>query len=366
MRVLILPGDRGGCGLYRMLMPGRAVAAAFPDVEVYVADGINGQSSRDAYGRVTIHSIPEIPVDLVVMQRPLNDDLSAAIPLIQAQGIAVVVELDDDFKAVSRRNAAAVHVNPATSPRSNWDHLQRACDIADLVTVSTPRLTRYAAAHGRVRVVRNYVPAALAEARPQTSHDGPLRLGWTGTVATHPDDLKAPRGAVQQVLSNAGAVLSVIGDGKGVQQEFGLDSPPHYVSGWVDLEAYPQTVIDSIDVGMVPLEMSAFNEAKSYLKGLEFSALGIPWVASPTSEYRALASHKIGLLAERPRDWSRHLSRLLHSADMRAEMGARGREVVAAHYTIEQHAHEWYDAWTQAMANRDARYSPRRIHAAVG
>ena len=37
--------------------------------------------------------------------------------------------------------------------------------------------------------------------------------------------------------------------------------------------------IDNITVGMVPLALTPFNQAKSYIKGLEFAARGVPFVA---------------------------------------------------------------------------------------
>ena len=58
--------------------------------------------------------------------------------------------------------------------------------------------------------------------------------------------------------------------------------------------------VAELGVGLVPLLDSAFNRAKSWLKGLEYAALGVPFVASPTPEYVKLAGLGAGLLADDP------------------------------------------------------------------
>ena len=360
MRVLMLPGDKGGCGLYRMVMPGRSVAKAYPGDEVFAADGINGRASRDRWGRVTVHTIPPIDADVVVFQRPLNDDLAACIPLVQAQGVAVVVEFDDDFRNADPRNVAASKVHPATSPASNYEILERAASLADMVTVSTPSLLRYAR-HGRAKVVRNYVPESLLTV--PHAEGKPLRVGWTGTIATHPDDLTVTRLNVASALEYTGAHMAVVGDGQGVFEQLGMSHEPVCISGWVDMQKYPETIAANIDIGIVPLAKTLFNEAKSYLKGLEFAAIGIPFIATPTQEYRILADAGAGLLAHKTRDWHKLLHSLISNDDFRAEESARGKQVVQDHFTIEQHVHEWHDAWEQAMVNRAM---ARRTHASVG
>ena len=98
-----------------------------------------------------------------------------------------------------------------------------------------------------------------------------------------------------------------------------------------------------------------FNVAKSNLKGLELAALGKPFVASPVAQYGVLARAGVGVLASGRKDWVRHLTMMVRSPDYRNELAAAGRQVIADQFTIEAHAHEWYEAWQQALVNRDTR-----------
>jgi hypothetical protein len=92
--------------------------------------------------------------------------------------------------------------------------------------------------------------------------------------------------------------------------------------------------------------LSPFNQSKSYLKGLEYAALGLPFIASPTQEYLRLSEHA-GLIATHKHDWQRHLKRLLTSESLRDEERLRGLAFARTN-TYENHAQEWWDAWTSA------------------
>jgi hypothetical protein len=67
---------------------------------------------------------------------------------------------------------------------------------------------------------------------------------------------------------------------------------------WFDLPDITAT----FDIGLVPLAKNRLNEGKSHLKGMEYNACGIPYVASPSESYRWFTDGN-GLLANSPREW---------------------------------------------------------------
>lgn len=346
MRVAVFPADLGGCGYYRVIWPAEALIAEGADVMLVRPDDDDDRQIQAAWidadgGRRRLVDVVTPDADVVVLQRPLTDTLAEAIPMLQARGVRVVVEIDDDFDAISPRNVSWKVLHPRTSPRRNWLHLRRACELADLVVVSTPALAARYGRHGRVVVVENCVPERYLGISG-TPHDG-VFVGWSGSIMTHPDDLQVTGGGVGRAVARTGARFAVIGTGKGVQSTLGLPEPP-LACGWVPIEDYP-TALAQLDVGVVPLELSAFNEAKSWLKGLELSAVGVPFVASPTGPYRALVERGAGAIAERPREWEGLVKRLVGDAGWRAELAERGREV-AAGLTVEANCGRWWDAWT--------------------
>jgi hypothetical protein len=363
LRVNIYAADQGGCGHSRLIWPAEVLMdVGGYDVHLRAESDFTANVSDRADGGLTVHSMRTLPdADVVVLQRPLQESLADVIPHLQAAGIAAVVEIDDDFRTVSRRNVAWESVQPGRSLGRNYLHLERACAVADHVTVSTPALARRYGGHGRVTVLRNCVPRWMLTreaVRPVGAGDR-LLVGWSGSTATHPDDLQVTRGAVARALRPHVDTwgFHFIGVDRGkyeVARLLDIDGAgvPYGQTGWADLASGGYaSVMGGVDIGIVPLELTAFNQSKSFLKGLEWAALGVPFIASPTDEYRLLTRLGAGALAERPRDWQVGLERLIKSSDARAEAAARGR-AVAERMTYEEHAPLWYNAWLSAAAHR--------------
>jgi len=263
-----------------------------------------------------------------------------------------VVEIDDDFETVSPRNVAWPAVQPHLSPGRNREHLRRACELADWVVVSTPALRERYGRHGRCTVVPNFVPERYLSIEREPRDDGSLFVGWTGSVATHPDDLQVTGGGVARAVRKVpGAQVAVVGTGKDVRRNLGLNEDP-LACGWREIEDYPDAVAQ-FDVGIVPLELSRFNEAKSWLKMMEMAALGVPCIGSPTAENLRMNAEGIGALASSPRDWERLVLAALRHGAVRHDIAVGGREVMRR-FTIEGNAERFWDAWTAPLNTRAA------------
>ena len=363
--VRVFNADLGGCGHYRLIWPAQAAAAAGGNV--HIGGPLREVRQKRVVGRRIIDEriAVETDADVVVYQRLVSRDVVDTIPHLQAAGVAVVVDIDDDLDALPKGHPYRAATSPARPLRRHADGyvddpdaknrlwLREACRQADLVTVSTPALAQRYARHGRVAVLPNCIPTSYLAVTPPP-HDG-VRVGWTGSVATHVDDLRVCGGGIREALRASGASMWVVGTGVGVAAQLRLTTEPQ-ATGWVDLADYP-AVYAGLDVALVPLQPNAFNEAKSWLKGLEAAALGVPFVASPTGPYRALVDEGAGTLATSPDEWARLVTLLALEADERADLAGRGREV-AARWTFDRHADRWLSAWHEALANRRRRKVP--------
>lgn len=353
-KVYVYPGDAWGCGHYRLVWPGESAHGHGVDVTVTpVAERNQLNIEVDPRtGRVRRERFPA-DADVVVMQRPTNMFLRQVIPMLQARGVAVVVDMDDDLGCIHPSNPAFAGLQPTSMERGrrktnlhSWHNARDACREADLVTVTTPALAQRYGSHGRVRILPNMVPAWYLD----VPHEDSDVIGWGGVVGTHPDDLQAVGPAIA-TLARSGARFLHVGDGGGVARALGLPAEPE-CTGPMPLPEWPRALA-AFGVGIAPLADTRFNRAKSRLKALEYAAVGVPWVGSDLPDYRALHELGCGMIAARPKVWAGCLRRLLAEPGLRAELSAAGREVAAAN-TYEANAWRWAEAWADAAADRPA------------
>lgn len=294
-------------------------------------------------GGETLSSV-QVPADcdVLVIQRPAHPLQPQMVDLMRANGIAVVVDMDDDMSSIHPGNAAFHVYRPRSGSPFSWKWAAESCKRATLVTTSTRELQKVYAKHGRGQVIDNYVPGAYLDfPSPETG-----RFGWAGTLKSHPNDPEVAAFAVQK-LTAAGYEFVVVGDGQGVKGAMRLAREP-LATGTVELIRWAATIAENMDVGLVPLARTAFNTAKSRLKGIESMAVGVPWVASPRAEYRRLEKEsRGGLLADTPKEWFSQVKRLMDDHVLRKELVQAGREYMI-NQTYEKNSWRWLEAWERA------------------
>lgn len=347
------PADQSGCGFYRIIEPARVVADQSPlEVQVVSNDGDERALEVTLQGRLgqeRVIKVADPGCDVVILQRPAHRHLVEVIPLLQAHGVTVIAEFDDDFNTIDPRNVAWAAYEPTRSPQSNKVWAARAAELADLVTVSTDALARRYGAHGRVVVLPNYVPQSYLELDIGTRWWKGTTIGWAGNPDTHPGDLEVLGMALPELLSRRGdawfhtigtrRTLDVLGLASGMQAT---------AEDWTTLARYPERIAH-FDIGLAPLEDTAFNRAKSWLKPLEYAAVGVPCIASPLAEYKKLGiSEFVYTTAKNQRVWRQAMERLLDDPDLRGR-GEAARDAVKG-FTYEAHAYRWVEAWTNAIA----------------
>lgn len=347
MKVYVFPADNAGCGHYRLIWPADVLRKSGHDVVIMppVKEAgflIKTQVDRDGIERIIDVQIPP-GADVIVIQRASHRRQQELIAFLRARGVAVVVDMDDDMSSIDPGNVAfgAYRHNGRTD--YSWKWAEESCKLATLVTTSTQALQKVYAGHGRGMVLDNYVPGLTLTYPTQETGC----FGWAGTTQSHPNDLQVTGDAVRRLVAE-GKQFRVVGGPSKVRQNLRLTEDP-VCTGTVGLEVWIKTLGETLDVGMIPLAPTSFNTAKSRLKGIEYMAAGVPWVASPRAEYRRLHKESgCGFLADTPKQWYTHLTRLLCDDVLRKEQAEAGREYMATQ-TYEAHAYKWADAWTKAV-----------------
>jgi hypothetical protein len=305
-------------------------------------------------GRLVNLQYPQ-DADVIVLQRVAMVTLGEAIPYLRQRGVAVVVDMDDDLTKIDPNNPAFYGFQVRTgSPLHNREHAMKACLDATLVTVSAPALLKVYAPHGRGVVLENRVPAAYLDVPREDS----ASIGWAGSIHSHPTDLAAVGPAVQRLVREgveywgAGPDYHLQrGDG-GLRRALGVNDGEGEFATTGDLSFDEWRYgVASLGVGLAPLADTEFNRSKSWLKPLEYMALGVPWLGSPRVEYSKLQRMTgVGTLARDPKDWYRLARRAATDRTWREDQSAAGRAAIGEHdLTYETSAWHWVEAWEHAL-----------------
>lgn len=347
MKVYVFPADQTGCGFYRLIWPAEALAKQGHDVVVVAPKQRDQmlQAKLDSSERVVSVRLPQ-DADVVVFQRVTHKYLVQSIPLIRAEGIAVVIDMDDDLTCIHPANPAFHMLHP-TNPKlalHSWQNTMTACESATLVTVSTPAL---AVRYGR-KTPSHVLYNAVPERYLKIEHRDSDVVGWAGSVHSHPTDLQVMGSSIAQLLQLR-HTFKVVGPLQGVHTALGVSQKFEIETTDVvqDIRAWPLAV-NTLGIGVAPLAESKFNMSKSWLKPLEYAAVGVPCVVSPMPEYSRLARKGVGVIAKRPDQWRRHLLALINEPLLRSELSERGR-LAASKQTIEGNSWRWLEAWSTAL-----------------
>lgn len=338
MKVRVCPSDQAGCGSYRMIWPAEVLQSEGHDVQIAKRPLVKVNINVDP---PTVVDVVDEDADVIVFQRPCTYQITQLIPILQGRGIKVVIDMDDDLNCIHPSNPAYTQYHPR-NVKSNWEWAAKACEIADLVTVTTEQLAEVYGSHGRVQIIPNYVPQRYLSIEEE--RDEAVTLGWAGWVPTHPTDLNVASRAVFRAMKDTPARFKAIGDKNALSKlEIRPQGGQHYWIPPVKIDRYPHELA-KLHVGLVPLVDSKFNRSKSWLKALEYASVGVVPVVSPTPDNSRLASMGGAIIAESNKDWEEILRQLILSPDEVQQWGKRCR-AVASDLTIEANTRQWKDAW---------------------
>jgi len=108
-------------------------------------------------------------------------------------------------------------------------------------------------------------------------------------------------------------------------------------------------------IAIAPLERNQFNDCKSELKWLEYTAMGIPVVASDFGPYqRVVSSAMEGFLAEDANDWERFLEVLIQDRDHSRGLLVTYAQQLMGEYDINKRAKDWMEVFECVVSSQAA------------
>jgi glycosyltransferase involved in cell wall biosynthesis len=157
-----------------------------------------------------------------------------------------------------------------------------------------------------------------------------VRVGWIGSSSTAAHvDLVRP--TLARLKARYGARLDLVLIGVKPSQEWtGIATTIPWSLG-KELQ-----LLQSFDIGIMPLHDDAWTRAKCAFKAVEYMAVGIPTVASPVGEVRNTVRDGVdGFLPATADDWYSAIELLLNDGDTRALMGRAARERAVERFSLQ-------------------------------
>ena len=279
--------------------------------------------------------------DIVVFKLLMQRSVLEFIPRAKELGQITVVDVDDFFDGLHPTNKAFAGTDPEKNKDSNREIYKQIILSADAVITSTPFLyDHYANLRNNVYLVRNGIDAARWKPRKRRMH-ARTTVGWVGATPWRSNDLEQLTPWFSKYINSRRLRFHHSGhttDAPAAHTLLGLRSDISSQYPLVPILSYPQ-LFQPIDIGIVPLNNIPFNHAKSFIKGLEYAAAGVPFVSSYSPEYQYLADNGIGRIATTEDEWIYHLDEL-RVESIRADEIAHNLEMLKK-FTIEKRGEEW-------------------------
>ncbi len=242
-------------------------------------------------------------------------------------GKPFITEMDDYIFSIPSTNTASTVYAPGTGLTRIFIEQIKA---SDALVVSTPYLAKlYHGLCRKVFVAENGIDLPLWRGFASPAPRRRVNIGWMGG-GSHTDDFTVVKDAIMELLAIRDDVTFTFVSG-GSCPEFFKDIPRlTWIHDFKSIDKYPKWIGKfGFDIGIAPLIDNNFNRGKSNLRWLEYSALGIPCVASPLPHFKESITHGVtGQLANSTEDWVNLLNGLVSAPDTRNTMGMAARQEV--------------------------------------
>ena len=317
-----------------------------------VAFGPPAFTAEHGFGVRTSKDTAEFGFDVIVMKMMMYRWAPSNMKMAQELGQKLIVDVDDHYDGLHEANIAHKTTDPATNKIANRDHLREVIQRADLLTVSTPFLGEYyKPLVDEVVTVRNGINPNQFPERKVRNIPKPI-IGWAGSMGWRSNDAETAVPWLGEFLDEHDLLFHHAGhmdDMPAFAEAAQIDPDRMILTPMRPLHQYHEML--DFDIGVVLLSDIDFNKAKSTIKGLEYAASRIPFVAQGLPEYTLLAEQGVGRVANTPEEWKAHLTELLDYKTRKRESAIQ-RNLVFKDHSIASRAPEWVDVFSRFANHR--------------
>lgn len=360
LKILSLPVDRGGCGQYRVRQP-LAMISAYTPHDTHIVD-------KDKDDMMAVYEALKV-ADIIIVRQGGEDGvrmLKQKYPEIKAKW---VLDIDDNIELISPYSEHYREYGiqeffdsnkkvwiwkdgqSGFNRHSNYQKLKSliaSYSEMDLVTCTTNKLAEYVRKYtDKVAILPNCVNLDNWW-KPNFKPHRRLRIGWSGGVSHYEDfyEIKEP---LNQLMDEYDFDLVLVGaDFRGILKD--KHKKRCEVRGWVEFTGHSyHMMMMNLDIAVIPLASLPFNEYKSSIKFLEFSAMGVPSVVKDMLPYSEDINSKNSVPYKTAKQFYNGLKDLIEKPQLRNKIGFAARKFVENNYDARKCATMWIDTYKSIL-----------------
>ena len=265
----------------------------------------------------------------IIFQTPTADEGLDYLKQIRKYHDGLLIyEIDDLLHHIPFKNPAFQNLRGQNLKKK----IKEGVNYCDRMIVSTrPLADAYEGFCKDIRIVPNYISKAVwGEVKSKKRNGSKPRVGWAGG-AFHYGDLMVIKDVVKDLANEVDWIFM------GMCPDEIRPYVAEYHEG-VDIDKYPAKLASlDLDLALAPLEINAFNKAKSNLRLLEYGILAWPVIATDILPYQ---DAPVTLVKNKYRDWLRTIKAKIADPLALEREGEKLQKWVMENWILEDHLEE--------------------------
>lgn len=202
--------------------------------------------------------------------------------------------------------------------------------VADLIFAGNKYLADYAKQFNKnVCIIPTTVDTDRFKRNAVYKNNEKICIGWSGSITTikHFEQAIPALKAIKNKYGDK-VCFKVMGDPTYKNKELGIVGLP-----WTSESEV--SVLESFDIGIMPLPDDEWVKGKCGLKGLTYMALEVPTIMSAVGvNTEIIKNGENGFVVSTEEEWVKKLSDLIESFELRKRIGENGRKTVIESYSF--------------------------------
>lgn len=277
--------------------------------------------------------------DVVITGNPhINPRLLESISALSAANIPIILDLDTDFEKqpVSHRDYGTKGLGVHTRGSAYASMLL----LADMVTVPSETLSlSLKDVASNISVIPDGWSQKNELWQKSASQRSTLNIGWVDSSGQMEDLALIRRYIIRIIREFPNTRITIIGNPQAYRLFENLPEHRRMYLPLVGHDEFPY-LLSQIDILMLPLRNTPFNNSVPDTLLMEAGAKAIPWIASPIPSFRRWAAG--GIISESLDEWHLNLRHLVMDRDLRANLARAGQNAAKAR-EMGQLGHSWLD-----------------------